>query len=77
MANLFDLNRLISFVIMGVAVAVVSIVLVHRKLDWKEIGYLSVCTAASLLILQSFLPQVIPSVHQGIGLAVGAQLVGF
>lgn len=62
---------------MGAAVAVCSVVLVHRKLDYNEIAKLSGLTAAAMLIISSFVPQVLPGMHQGIGLAIGGQLVGF
>lgn len=69
------LAKLIQFLIMGVAIAFCSLVLVHRKLDYVEIARLSATTAALLMIITHFAPAVLPGVHQGIGLVLGGQLV--
>lgn len=69
------LSKLIQFLIMGIAIALCSVVLVHRKLDYNEIGKLSVAAAAMLMIISHFAPAILPGVHQGMGLVLGGQLV--
>lgn len=69
------LAKLIQFLIMGVAIAFCSVVLVHRKLDYMEIARLSGATAALLLVISHFAPAILPGVHQGMGLVLGGQLV--
>ena len=69
------LSKIIQFLIMGIAIAFCSLVLVHRKLDYKEIAKLSAATAAMLMVITYFAPAVLPGVHQGMGLVLGGGLV--
>ncbi len=76
MSGIFDFQSLVTFLVSGLAVAICALVLVHHKINVKEIAQLTVSSGALLAIVSKFLPQVLPSVHQGIGLAMGAGLVG-
>ena len=69
------LFTLIQFLIMGVAIAFCSVVLVHKKLDYMEVARLSAAAATLLIVISKFAPDILPGVHQGMGLVLGGQLV--
>jgi len=77
LASVFDLSRLLQAAIIGLAIAVVSVVFVHRGTSYKAIGVTALCAGATVLIFGAWYPEGMAGFHQGVGLAAGAQMIGF
>ncbi len=74
----FDLaeliKRIIKYLVMGLVIAVVSIVIPKKSLNLEEIVILALSAAATFSILDVFLPTVGDSARNGLGLGVGLGL---
>jgi hypothetical protein len=66
---------ILEFLLMGVAIGFCSVVLLHRKLDYKEVAKLAGTTSLLLIVISNFVPQVLPSIYQGMGLVLGGGIV--
>lgn len=81
MNNLFDMNelikRVIKYLIEGLMVAIAAFAIPKRSLNIEEIISLSLTSAATFAILDTYLPSMGVSVKQGAAAGIGFNLVKF
>lgn len=70
-------QRLVKYLLEGLAVAVVAYYLPSRKLNLQEIGLVALTAAATFAVLDQFAPGVSPGARLGSGFGIGANLVGY
>ena len=79
--NLGDLiQRLIKYLIVGLAVAVCAVIIPNPKksLAIEEVSALALAAACTMAIVDTFTnPVIAHSLNQGLGFGLGANLVGF
>ena len=68
------IKRIIKYLVMGLVIAVVSIVIPKKSLNLEEIVILALSAAATFSILDVFLPTVSDSARNGLGLGIGLGL---
>ena len=71
-------KRVIKYLVMGLMIALASF-LVPKKakaLELEEIALLGLSAAATFAILDTYLPSIAVSARQGVGLTLGAGLLG-
>jgi ABC-type Co2+ transport system permease subunit len=71
------LRRLLNYVIEGAAVAVAAFVIPQRKMNLSEVALIGLTAAAIFAVLDLFSPTVGFATRQGMGLGLGASMVGF
>jgi ABC-type Co2+ transport system permease subunit len=67
-------KRIVKYLVMGLVIAVVSIVIPKKTLNVEEIVILALSAAATFSILDVFLPTVSESARNGLGFGVGLGL---
>lgn len=72
-----DFHRLLQALIIGLAIAITSVVFVHRGTSLKAIAATAVCAAGTVLVFTTWYPEGMAGFHQGVGLAAGSQMIGF
>lgn len=77
----FDFNeagkRLIRYLLEGLAVALATQLIAHKKINVSEIALIGVTSASILSLLDSFSPTVSAGVRSGMGTGVGLGTVGY
>ena len=80
MSNMVDFSelvkRIIKYLVLGLVIAVVSIVIPKKSLNLEEVVILALSAAATFSILDVFVPSMSDSVKSGIGLSLGTGLAG-
>jgi len=69
-------KRIIKYLVLGLVIAVVSIVIPKKSLNLEEVVILALSAAATFSILDVFVPSIADSARNGLGLVVGANLGG-
>ena len=81
MSGLFDINelikRLIKYLIEGLMVAIAAFAIPKRSLNIEELISLSMVSAATFAILDTYVPSMGVSVKQGAAAGIGFNLVKF
>ncbi len=70
-----DLNRLVKYVLEGLAVAVAAFYIPRKNMNLKEIALIAITAAATFAVLDMFSPFVGVSARQGAGFGVGYNMV--
>jgi ABC-type Co2+ transport system permease subunit len=70
-------KRIIKYIIQGIMVAICAFFLPKNSLNLEEIMLLGLSSAAIFSILDTYIPSMNVSAHQGVGLGLGLKLVGF
>ena len=65
------IKRIVKYLVMGIVIAVVSIVIPKKTLNVEEVVILALTAAATFSILDVFLPSISESARNGLGLGVG------
>jgi len=80
MSNMVDftelVKRIIKYLVLGLVIAVVSIVIPKKSLNLEEVIILALSAAATFSILDVFVPSMAESARVGAGGILGANLVG-
>ncbi len=71
------LNRVIKYVIEGVAVAFALVFIPRKPLPMDEVITVTIAAAAVFAVLDIFSPSMGVVSRQGAGFGIGAKLVGF
>jgi hypothetical protein len=71
------LNRVIKYVIEGVAVALALVFIPRKALPMDEVITVTIAAAAVFAVLDIFSPSMGAVSRQGAGFGIGAKLVGF
>tara|TARA_A100001015_G_C14658601_1_gene582075 strand:- start:18 stop:260 length:243 start_codon:yes stop_codon:yes gene_type:complete len=71
------LQKVVKYLIEGLAVAVVAYVIPKKSLALEEIAVLAVTAAMTFSVLDNMMPHMAESARNGAGLGVGLNLVGF
>ncbi len=71
------LNRVIKYVIEGVAVAFALVFIPRKALPMDEVITVTIAAAAVFAVLDIFSPSMGVVSRQGAGFGIGAKLVGF
>jgi ABC-type Co2+ transport system permease subunit len=69
-------KKAIKYIVEGVIVAFASYVIPKQSLKLEEVTVIALVAAATLAILDTFIPSMGVSSRQGAGLAIGTGLVG-
>ena len=72
------IKRVIKYLVMGLMISLCSF-LVPKKakaLDLEEIVLIGLSSSACFAVLDTYLPSIAVSTRQGVGLAIGAGLMG-
>jgi len=77
--NLGDLiQRLIKYLVVGLAVAVCAVLIPKKSPAIEEVTALALAAACTMAIVDTFTnPVIAHSLNQGLGFGLGANLVGF
>jgi ABC-type thiamin/hydroxymethylpyrimidine transport system permease subunit len=77
--NLSDLiQRLIKYLVVGLAVAVCAVLIPKKSPAVEEVTALALAAACTMAIVDTFTnPTIAHSLNQGLGFGLGANLVGF
>lgn len=69
-------KRAIKYIIEGLIVALAAFVIPKKSLDIEEVVVIALTAAATLAVLDTFVPSIGVSSRQGAGLAIGTGLAG-
>ena len=69
-------KKAIKYIVEGIIVAFASYVIPKQSLKLEEVTVIALVAAATLAILDTFIPSMGISSRQGAGLAIGTGLVG-
>ena len=69
-------KKAIKYIVEGIIVAFASYVIPKQKLNLEEVTVIALVAAATLAILDTFIPSMGASSRQGTGLAGGLRLAG-
>ena len=69
-------KKAIKYIVEGIIVAFASYVIPKQKLNLEEVTVIALVAAATLAILDTFIPSMGASSRQGAGLAIGTGLAG-
>ena len=69
-------KRAIKYIIEGLIVALAAFVIPKKSLDIEEVVVIALTAAATLAVLDTFVPSMGVSSRQGAGLAIGTGLAG-
>jgi hypothetical protein len=72
---IFDVKRLIKYLLEGSAVAIAAFYIPQKKVDPIEIGLIALTAAAIFMILDYFAPAVASGARTGAGFGIGYGLV--
>ena len=70
-------QKLVEYLILGVAVAVAAYYIPNRNMKLEEVLLIAASAATSFLILDMFVPSIGESARQGAGMGIGFKQVGF
>ena len=70
-------RRVVKYLLMGVIIAIVTVILPKQKLDFDSIVAISLISGATFAIIDTFMPSMSYPVQLGAGFGIGAGLVGF
>ena len=71
------IKRVIKYLIMGFAIAIVSWAIPKRTMNLDEIAIISLTSASVFCILETYLQSFANSDKMGLGFGIGSSLVGF
>ena len=71
------INRVIKYLVEGLAIAAIAIFIPKKSLDVDEILMLGVSAAVVFALLDLVSPSIAFTARQGAGFGIGANLVGF
>lgn len=71
MLEMLDLQKLIKYVLEGLAVAVAAFYIPQRNIDLKEVAIIGLTAAAVFAILDHFAPSVAAGARHGSGFGIG------
>lgn len=72
------LKKVIKYLVEGLMVAIACYAIPSKgKLDFEEVGLISLVAAATFSILDTYIPSMGESARTGAGFGIGANLVGF
>jgi hypothetical protein len=70
------LKRAIKYIVEGIIVALAAFVIPKQSLKVEEVTVIALTAAATLAVLDTFIPSMGVSGRQGAGLAIGTGLAG-
>jgi hypothetical protein len=70
------LKRAIKYIVEGIIVALAAFVIPKQSLKVEEVTVIALTAAATLAVLDTFIPSMGVSSRQGAGLAIGTGLAG-
>jgi hypothetical protein len=70
-------KRVVKYVLMGMVIAICSLVLPKGKIDFEAVIALGLVSACTFAIIDTFIPTMSYPVQLGAGFGIGAGLVGF
>jgi len=70
------LKRAIKYIVEGIIVALAAFVIPKQSLKIEEVTVIALTAAATLAVLDTFIPSMGVSSRQGAGLAIGTGLAG-
>ena len=80
MSNMVDftelVKRIIKYLVLGLVIAVVSIVIPKKSLNLEEVIILALSAAATFSILDVFVPSIADSARNGLGFGIGVNTMG-
>ena len=71
------MNRVIKYLVEGLAIAAIAIFIPKKSLHIEEIIFLGVSAAVVFALLDLISPSISFTARQGAGFGIGANLVGF
>ena len=81
MSGVFDFSeivkRIVKYLIEGIIVAIVDYSIPKHRLNLEEVVVIALSAAATVSILDVFIPAMGQSVRSGAGAGIGLNLVGF
>jgi ABC-type Co2+ transport system permease subunit len=80
MSNMVDFSelvkRIIKYLVLGLVIAVVSIVIPKKSLNLEEVVILALSAAATFSILDVFVPSIADAARTGAGFVIGSSISG-
>ena len=70
-------RRAIKYLVEGLMVAIAAFAIPKKALNLDEIGLIALTAAATLSIMDTYLPSMAVTARSGAGFGIGANLVGF
>ena len=70
-------KRVVKYVLMGLVIAICTLVLPKSKLDFEAVIALALVSASTFAIIDTFIPTMSYPVQLGAGFGIGASMVGF
>jgi hypothetical protein len=70
-------RRVVKYLLMGIVIAVSTLILPKQKIDLESVLALSLISGATFAIIDTFIPTMSYPVQLGAGFGIGAGLVGF
>ena len=70
-------KRAIKYIVEGLMVAIAAFVIPQKKMRLDEVLLIALTAAATLSILDTYLPSMAVTARSGAGFGIGANLVGF
>ena len=70
-------KRVVKYVLMGMVIAICTLVLPKSKLDFEAVIALALVSASTFAIIDTFIPTMSYPVQLGAGFGIGASMVGF
>ena len=70
------ITRLVKYLVEGLVIGIIALAIPSKKLAFEEIAILALSAAATFSILDLFAPAIAGGARNGVGLSVGAGLVG-
>jgi hypothetical protein len=70
-------KRVVKYVLMGMVIAICTLVLPKSKLDFEAVIALALVSASTFAIIDTFIPTMSYPVQLGAGFGIGAGMVGF
>ena len=81
LGNALDLGELVKravkYLVEGFMVAIAAYAIPKRSLNFDEVALISLTAAATISILDTYVPTMAVSARTGAGFGVGANMVGF
>jgi ABC-type Co2+ transport system permease subunit len=70
------IKRILRYCVMGLVIAVVSLVAPRKPLSLEEITFIALSAASVFAILDTFAPSIGKAARNGVGFGVGTGLIG-
>ena len=70
-------KRVVKYVLMGMVIAICTLVLPKSKIDFEAVIALSLVSACTFAIIDTFIPTMSYPVQLGAGVGIGASMVCF